>query len=62
MKIIAKVTFSEQLKAGDSYELPESDAKMLIAAGLVVAADAEPVRATRSRQYARRDMQAEQTS
>lgn len=57
MKIIAKVDFSEQLKTGDSYELPESDAKMLIAAGL--ATEAPPTPSPRSRQYTRRDMQAD---
>lgn len=63
MKIIAKVDFSTQLKKGDSYELPDSDAKILIAAGLAVPHVADAVadpssRQTRSRTYARRDLQA----
>lgn len=65
MKIIATVDFSAQLKAGDSYELPESDARMLIAAGLATSGqDAEPVAATpapRSRTYSRRDRVASDT-
>lgn len=57
MKIIAKVDFSAQLKKGDTYELPESDGKMLIAAGL-----AEPVPPSQDpprRRYQRRDLTAE---
>lgn len=60
MKIIANVTFSTQLQKGDSYELPESDAKMLIAAGLAQAADTP--KPTRTRQYGRRDLQSEAAS
>jgi hypothetical protein len=58
MKIIAKVDFSTQLRKGDTYELPESDGKMLIAAGLAEPAPAAPDPPRRSR-YQRRDMTAE---
>lgn len=68
MKIIATVDFSAQLKIGDSYELPDSDARLLIAAGLARPGDQPPVSTApppattamarpRSRQYARRDLQ-----
>lgn len=60
MRIIAKVYFSEQLKPGDAYELPEADARLLIVAGLAEAAptdSAKPV-ARRAQAYGRRDLQA----
>lgn len=61
MKIIAKVDFSTQLRRGDAYELPESDAKMLVAAGLAEEAPAEPPQRqpTRRSTYQRRDITAE---
>lgn len=62
MKIIANVDFSTQLMAGGSYELPDSDARLLIAAGLASAAD-EPAATggSRGRSYTRRDRQSSQT-
>lgn len=72
MHIIANVDFSNQLKKGESHELPETDARMLIAAGLARAAEAplapavpsaSPESTTpRRRQYVRRDLQADASS
>ena len=67
MKIIATVNFSAQLQKGDAYELPESDARMLIGMGLARAADgldpaappAEPARSPRGG-YRRRDLRPEE--
>ncbi len=62
MKIIAKVDFSTQLRRGDSYELPEADGKMLVAAGLAEEALAEPAARPQTRRstYQRRDITAEE--
>lgn len=62
MKIIAKVDFSTQLRRGDSYELPESDGKMLVAAGLAEEAPPEPSSKPQTRRstYHRRDLTAEE--
>jgi hypothetical protein len=71
MKIIANVDFSAQLRRGDCYELPDADARLLVAAGLAhfPVAAAEPSAANASvpsdgqpastrRAYQRRDRQA----
>ena len=71
LKIIAAVDFSAQLKTGDSYELPESDARMLIAAGLahpattpapsVPSVSDAPIVPPRTRSYTTRSRQASET-